>query len=88
MSLHLCPFFVCASSEGSEETVWMCLIDWLIDRTNCGYEGLSFHILSPLGDILAPIVTASVNFMESDLRCTSRVYFDNVILTSQKPCQT
>ena len=24
--------------------------------------------------------------MESDLGCTSRVYFDNVMLTSQKPC--
>ena len=34
------------------------------------------------------------NFVESDLRCTSRIYFDNmmltlhnVTLTSQKPCQ-
>ena len=23
MDLHLCPYFVCASSEGSGETVWM-----------------------------------------------------------------
>ena len=40
------------------------------------------------------IGTASANSMESDLGCTSRVYFDNVTLTlhnmtrtSQKPCQ-
>ena len=37
---------------------------------------------------------ASANSMESDLRCTSTIYFDNVMLTlhnvtltSQKPCQ-
>ena len=41
-----------------------------------------------------PIVTASANSISSDLECTSRVYFDdvmlmslNVTLTSQKPCQ-
>ena len=33
------------------------------------------------------IGTTSANFVESDLGCTSRVYFDNVTLTSQKPCQ-
>ena len=32
-----------------------------------------------------PIGTASANSVESDLECTSRLYFDN--LTSQKPCQ-
>ena len=31
--------------------------------------------------------TASANSMESDYGCTSRVYFDNVTLTSQKPRQ-
>ena len=36
----------------------------------------------------APIGTASINSMESDLGCKSRVYFDNVTLTPQKPCQT
>ena len=30
---------------------------------------------------------ASANSVEYDLGCTSRVYFDNVTLTSQKPCQ-
>ena len=35
----------------------------------------------------ASIKTASTNSVESDLGCTSRVYFDNVTLTSQKPCQ-
>ena len=30
---------------------------------------------------------ASANSVESDLGCTSRVYFYNVTLTSQKPCQ-
>ena len=34
-----------------------------------------------------PIGTVSANSVESDLGCTSRVYFDNVTLTSQKPCQ-
>ena len=40
------------------------------------------------------IGTASANSVESDLGCTSRIYFDNVkltlhnvMLTSQKPCQ-
>ena len=32
-------------------------------------------------------MTASANSMESDLECTSIVYFDNVTLTSQKPYQ-
>ena len=31
--------------------------------------------------------TASADCMESDLGCTSRVYFDNVTLTLWKPCQ-
>ena len=34
-----------------------------------------------------PIETALANSVESDLGCTSMVYFDNVTLTSQKPCQ-
>ena len=33
------------------------------------------------------IGTASANSMQSDLRCTLRVYFDNVTLASQKLCQ-
>ena len=33
------------------------------------------------------IGTASAHSLESDLGCTSRVYFDNLTLTSQKPCQ-
>ena len=40
------------------------------------------------------IGTASANSVESDLGCTSRIFFDNVTLalhnvrlTSQKPCQ-
>ena len=33
------------------------------------------------------IGTASANSVESDLGCTSRIYFDNVTLTYQKPCQ-
>ena len=36
---------------------------------------------------LVSIRTASANSVESDLGCTSRVYFDNVALTSQKPCK-
>ena len=27
------------------------------------------------------------NSLESDLECTLKTYFDNMILTSQKPCQ-
>ena len=33
------------------------------------------------------IATASANSVEPDLGCTSRIYFDNMTLTSQKPCQ-
>ena len=33
------------------------------------------------------IGAASVKSVESDLGCISRFYFDNVTLTSQKPCQ-
>ena len=33
------------------------------------------------------IGTTSANSVESDLGCTSTVYFDNVALTSQKLCQ-
>ena len=36
---------------------------------------------------LLPIGTTSANSMESDIGYTLRVYFDNVTLTSQKPCQ-
>ena len=35
----------------------------------------------------SPIGTASANPVESDLGCSSRFYFHNVTLTSQKPCQ-
>ena len=33
------------------------------------------------------IGTASANSVESDLGCTSRIYFDNVTLTLHKPRQ-
>ena len=33
------------------------------------------------------IGTASGNSVESDLGCTSSVYFNNVTMTSKKPCQ-
>ena len=36
---------------------------------------------------MGAIRNALANSMESDLKCTSRVYFDNVMLMSQKPCQ-
>ena len=45
-------------------------------------------------EVFGAVRTASANSMESDLGCTLRVYFDNVMLmshnltlTSQKPCQ-
>ena len=34
-----------------------------------------------------PFGTTSANSVESDIGCRSRVYFDNVTSTSQKPCQ-
>ena len=37
--------------------------------------------------LVASIGTALANAVEADLGCTSRVYFDNVTLLSQKPCQ-
>ena len=40
-----------------------------------------------LGVGCGPIRSASANSMESDLRHTPRVYFDNVMLMSHKPCQ-
>ena len=33
------------------------------------------------------IGTASANSVESDLGCTSNVYFNNMSLTSQDPCK-
>ena len=36
---------------------------------------------------LVSIGTASANSVESDLGCTSRIYFANVTLASQKPYQ-
>ena len=45
-------------------------------------------------EVFEAVRTASANSMESDLGCTLRVYFDNVMLmshnltlTAQKPCQ-
>ena len=37
--------------------------------------------------IQTSIGTGSANSLELDLGCTSRVYLDNVTLTSKKPCQ-
>ena len=48
----------------------------------CVIKGL--YLFCRLAGIL-PIGTASANYMESDLGCTSRVYFDNAMLASQKP---
>ena len=45
------------------------------------YRNCSLYGLEPIG-------TAAANSVESDwdLRCPSMVYFDNVMLTSKKPC--
>ena len=44
-----------------------------------------------INSLTLPVVNAIgtdlVNSVESDLGCTSRIYFDNVTLTSQKLCQ-
>ena len=48
---------------------------------------ISAHSLFCDYSLVVPIETAFANSVESDLGCTSRVYFDNVTLTSQKPCQ-
>ena len=46
------------------------------------------YLIAARDYILAGAIgTASANSVESDLRCTSRVYFDNMTLTSQEPCQ-
>ena len=44
------------------------------------------HVLEGISGKM-PIGTVSANSVDSDLGCTSRVYFDNVTLTSNKPCQ-
>ena len=43
-------------------------------RFNCGYFNVKCLHFRPLG-------TASANSMESDLGCTSSIYFNNVTLT-------
>ena len=43
-------------------------------------NSLTLPVVNAIGTDLA-------NSVESDLGCTSRIYFDNVTLTSQKPCQ-
>ena len=48
---------------------------------------LLFANLVTAQDKTNQIETTSANSVESDLGCTSRVYFDNVTLTSEKPCQ-
>ena len=47
--------------------------NWLL-YLNCILDFMSIGIVS-------------ANSVESDLRCTSRFYFDSVTLMSQKPCQ-
>ena len=54
--------------------------------------GARQHYLSEISSVTMSFGTASANSVESDLGCTSRIYFDNVMLslhsvtlTSQKP---
>ena len=91
----------CTESElGScQSTFWPCARDigtyicicknasYKIAHTDTGSKtsgnklGLSNHLS------LYSIGTASANSVESDLGSTSRIFFDYVTLTSQKPCQ-
>ena len=57
----------------------------LCEKSNCGTLGKCLKSWKTVNQITNPIETASANSVESDLRCTSRVYFDP--MTSQKPYQ-
>ena len=48
---------------------------------------ITFFLIPDKYHMPKAIRTASANSEETDLGCTSRVYFHNVTLTSQKPCQ-
>ena len=52
---------------------------YLLRRKDVEEEGKLLFVVS------LPTGTASVNSAESDLGCTSSVYYDNVAVTSQKP---
>ena len=54
-------------------------------RTQGSERGASAIMLGLTSHMGLLIRNASANSLESDLRCTPRVYFD--IVTSQKPCQ-
>ena len=68
-------------------------IDFMIWRVSVDMMvlGISVDLVNCQSELLQPIPRNSV---ESDLGCTSRIYFDNVTLTlysvtltSQKPCK-
>ena len=77
--------FSSIGSMGASKDQWLCR-EWL-ESLSATKSSTGFNINTRLQLVCKQLDTASANSVESDLRCTSRVYIDNVTLTSLKPCQ-
>ena len=81
-----CSYFFVPTCDKIQHPVLLCGLVITGSRVAVSTE-ITFFLIPDKYHMPKAIRTASANSEETDLGCTSRVYFHNVTLTSQKPCQ-